>query len=450
MREPLPFAKRALLLGAAVLLGACTTVPYEPAPQPRPGPVVENPDPQRPTVPADTPTDPGDTDVADAGNEDGADGADGGAPGAQGPYFNDRDGLTPPHMRGRDLKRVALLLPFSTDRERLREEANAMFQAAELAVFQRQDADVVLIALDTKGTESGARSATRAAIAQGADVILGPVIADNARAAAREARRTGTPVISFSNDQSAAGGGAYLLSFPPEMEVDRVVGHAASEGVTRYAFIGPEDAYGRRVLAAYRDAVARNGGRIVATETYRGNDIGVMQAPAQRLAEYHRANRGTGQNFQAVLLPEGGTALRSLAPLLPFNGIDPARVQFMGTSRWDDNSTVREPALGGGVFAAADKERRQRFGDDYQRAYGRDPSALSSLAYDAVSIGAFVADGDPKLRRERLESAEGFYGADGFVRFSPDGRPERGLAIYRIRNGSFRLEEPAPRGVGES
>ena len=452
MREPLSFAKHAVWLGGALWLAACTTVPVEP--QPRTGPVVERPDPGVAGTPTDTDTDPDDAQVVDR-DDDGSEAGEGSTPEPETSeptvYINDREGLTPPHMQGRDIKRLALLLPFSTDRDRLREEANAMAQAAELAVFSRDEADVVMFTLDTQGTESGARSAARAAIAQGADVILGPIIADNARAAAREARRSGTPVISFSNDQQAAGNGAYLLSFPPEMEVERVVDHAASEGVTRYAFIGPDDAYGRRVLAAYEQAVSRNGGRIVARETYRGNDIGVMQGPAQALAAYQRANRNTGNGIEAILLPEGGVALRSLAPLLPFNGIDPARVQFMGTSRWDDDSTVREPALSNGIFAAADKEARARFASDYERTYGRKPSALSSLAFDAVNVGAFVADGDPRQRRQRLEAAEGFYGTDGFVRFGPDGRPERGLAIYRIRNGSFRLEDPAPRGAaGES
>ena len=285
-------------------------------------------------------------------------------------------------------------------------------------------------------------------------MILGPIIAANSRAAAAEAQRSGTPVISFSNDQRAAGNGTYLLSFPPEMEVDRVVRHAATEGITRFAFLGPDDAYGRRVKAAYEASVASIGGQITASETYQGNDIGVMQDPAQRLARYYRdeelkarQNGGlTPSAFEAILLPEGGTALRSLAPLLPFNGVDPARVQFLGTSRWNSEETVREPALGNGIFAAADKDASAAFASGFERAYGDEPKSLSSLAYDAVAIGAFVATGDPATRAMRLEAPEGFYGTDGFLRFGPDGRPERGLAVYRIQNGSFRLEDPAPRG----
>lgn len=417
----------------------------DPQPQPGPGPVTEQPQqPTGPTTQPDTPepTDPSEPDViVDAPIV---------VPDEAAPFFNNRDGMTLPHMAGRDIKRLALLLPFSAESPRLRAEANSMFQAAELALFQRPDADVILTVLDTKGTEDGARSAARAALQQGADVILGPIIADNVRAASREAARSGTPLLAFSNDQSVADRGRYLVSFPPESEVDRIVAYAATKGVKNFAFFGPDDAYGRRVRRAYEAAVARVGGEVTASETYKGDDISVMQEPARRLANYHREGRaGRGvmrDSFEAILLPEGGTALRSLAPLLPFYGIDPSRVMFMGTSRWDSSATVREPALRGGVFAASDKEARETFLNDFERAYGNAPSSLASLAYDAVQLGSIVADGDPRERITRVESPLGFYGTDGYLRFGPDGRPDRGLAVYRIRDGQFQVIDPAPRG----
>ena len=63
-----------------------------------------------------------------------------------------------------------------------------------------------------------------------------------------------------------------------------------------------------------------------------------------------------------------------------------------------------------------------------------------------MQLGALAADGDPRGRIERIESAIGFYGTDGYLRFGPDGRPERGLAVYQIIDGRFRVVDPAPRG----
>ena len=462
-----------LCLGVSLLsLSACTTVPL---PQQGPGPVVQR-QPQQPiarpnpvgnqtpeTVQKEAeiterPVEPPKTEekeVEEVRQQPSFETKD---------YFNNRDGLTPPHMQGRDTKRLALLLPFSAKSSRLREEAASMLQAAELSVFNRDDADILLMALDTRGTPDGARSATRSAVKSGADVILGPILAGSVRASSREAQRSNTPLVAFSTDQSVAGRGTYLLSFPPEAEVKRIVDFAAASGATRFAFLGSQSAYGRRVKGAYEAAVAGNGAEITASESYDGKDISVMQEPARRLAEFHHqgedaakaAAKIDGQeippmSYEAIILPEGGTALRSLAPLLPYYDVDPADVQFLGTGLWKNDETVREPALNGGIFAGPDENAGRAFKDNYDRSYGEDPSRLASLAYDAVSVGAFIADGDPRGRIARAEDSNGFYGVDGLVRFNSNGTPDRGLAVYQIKNGRFVIIDPAPtRTLGPS
>ena len=47
--------------------------------------------------------------------------------------------------------------------------------------------------------------------------------------------------------------------------------------------------------------------------------------------------------YDAVFMPEGGLALRNLAPLLPYFDIDPRRVKFIGTGLWDDPTLSQEP-----------------------------------------------------------------------------------------------------------
>jgi len=469
MPNPVRFGhtlKSLLLCACASLAVACTTTgptsPQDPAPivQRPVEPVVKTPEETEETKEPKTPKEetaaetPEETKEPKDESEEPQDNAEY-QTAETGPYFNNRDGLTPPHMTGRDTKRLAMLLPFSTSSARLAQEAQSMYRAAEMAVFARDESDVLLIALDTKGTESGAKSATKAAIKAGADVILGPILADNVKSASREARRSKTPLIAFSTDQTVAGDGTYLLSFPPEAEVARIVDYVAGTGVKRFAYLGPDSAYGRRVKTAYDTRIQINFGEVTASETYQGRDITVMQAPAQRLAAFHaegeaaaKANGGlTPMSFEAILLPEGGDALRSLAPLLPYYDIDPADVQFMGTSRWANPDTVREPALSRGLFAGPDKDTQQIFLDSYDRTYGETASNLASLAYDAVMMGAYVADGDPKQRYFRAENPNGFYGVDGLVSFGPDGRPDRGLAVYQILNGRFIVVDPAPRTV---
>ncbi len=429
--------KRLSVLSLAVLLSACATTPEPQQPLPR-GPVAEVPQPG----PVVTPEPEIDAPQEEIKPEE--------------PVIVEveppRDGLTPPHMQGRDIKRLALLLPFSASSERLREEAASMLEAAEMAVFDRDKADVLLIALDTGGSESGGASAARAAIKSGADVILGPVLARSVRGASREARRDNTPVIAFSTDQTVAGNGTYLLSFPPEAEVERIVDFAASTGVQNFAYLGPQNTYGQRVRGAYGESIRRVGGELTQAESYAGRDISVMQTPARKLAQIYKDHEDNAEPdermaFEAIILPEGGTELRSLAPLLPFYDLDPADVQFLGTSRWYNEDTVREPALNGGIFAAPDKDARDRFKGRYDSRFGNEPSQLASLAYDAVNVAAYVSSGKLSERHRRAQDPQGFFGADGFVRFNYDGTPERGLAVYQIQNGRFVIIDPAPKSA---
>ena len=415
---------------AASVFAACESMPDAPAP----GPVVERPPVIRPVEPAPAPTPPPEAppEVVEVPPT---------APAI-------RPGLAPAQLAGRDVRRLGLLLPLSSPNPRLRMEAASMLRAAELAVFEG-DADTVLLPLDSGGTREGAAQAARAAVERGADVILGPVLADEVRGAKAAVGATAggnVPVVAFSTDSAVAGGGAYLLSFPPEAEVRRIVEHAVESGIQNFAVIHPANTYGRRVAAALGAEARRLGATVSVSESYAGSDVASLQPAVERLArQYRPASGGARASFEALLLPEGGTALRSLAPLLVFTDRRLAGVQLLGTSLWEQGGVSREPALQGGRYASADPEARRGFASSYERAYGSEPSGLASLAHDAVLFGAAVADGEARERRARVENREGFYGADGFVRFRADGQPVRGLAVFELRGGEARVLEPAPR-----
>jgi hypothetical protein len=178
-----------------------------------------------------------------------------------------------------------------------------------------------------------------------------------------------------------------------------------------------------------------------------------MQEPAKKLADFYvkgvkkiRKNNGRGlMSYDAILLPEGGTSLLSLAPLLPYFDVDPTKVQFLGTSLWKNEETVKEPALNGGIFAAADDKNKVKFLSDYEKIFAEEPSRLAPLAYDALTISETATKDSSSSIIENIERIEGFYGIDGLVRFGNDGIPERGLAIYKIENGRFKVISPAPK-----
>jgi Periplasmic binding protein len=424
-----------------VLLSACASTP---APKPQ-YPGQQHPDPgQRPVI--DRP----DTQIPDTKEPAGE------------PDTKDKIiGLSPAFMAGKDIRRVAILLPFSAKSNVLRTEAASMLQAAEMSVFDKGNDNILLIALDSKGTSEGTAQAAQSAITQGADVIIGPILASSVEAAGEVARNYGVPVIGFSTDTSVAGDGVFLLSFPPEAEVARITRYAAEAGASKFAFLGPVSTYGNRVLSAYKNEVRLLDGIMAGVETYAGKDITVMQEPAARLANMFPSPEETAENpeyddpYHVVLLPEGGTALRSLAPLLTFYNENTRHVQILGTGLWNRDEAAKEPALAGGIFAGPDLEGKTIFNANYDALYGEEPSRLASLAYDGLSIAAFVADGvsgeenDTRndQRIARLIDPAGFFGVDGLVRFTPYGTPKRGLAVYQIKGGRFVVIDPAPKST---
>ena len=66
---------------------------------------------------------------------------------------------------------------------------------------------------DTQGTAEGASAAARAALTDGAEIILGPLYSPAVGAVAEVAGAAGVPVIAFSSDTALARDGVYLLSF---------------------------------------------------------------------------------------------------------------------------------------------------------------------------------------------------------------------------------------------
>jgi ABC-type branched-subunit amino acid transport system substrate-binding protein len=90
--------------------------------------------------------------------------------------------------------KVALLLPLGASGEPAR-IATAMKQAAEQALIDAGNAGITLITKDTGGNAQGAQMAAEAAIAEGAELILGPLLANEVQAVAPAARERGVPVL---------------------------------------------------------------------------------------------------------------------------------------------------------------------------------------------------------------------------------------------------------------
>jgi len=105
-----------------------------------------------------------------------------------------------------------------------------MKNAAEMSLADFKANNVQLLVKDDGGSPQGARNAAEQAIAEGAEIIVGPLFAQSVSAVGQVARPRNIPVIAFSTDASVAARGVYLLSFLPETDVRRIVASPRMNG----------------------------------------------------------------------------------------------------------------------------------------------------------------------------------------------------------------------------
>ena len=339
--------------------------------------------------------------------------------------------------------RVGLILPLSAGGN-AGTVALSMKNAAEMALVEFNSPNVQLLVKDDGGTSGGAQLAAQQALAEGAEIIIGPLFAHSVGVVGSAARQRGVPVIAFSTDASVAARGVYLLSFLPENDVDRIIEYAIASGKRSFAAMLSEGAYGNVVEAEFKQVVARKGGRIVASERYT-LDANKMQVPAKIVAQAARS-------ADAVFIPEGPEVVPLVVQAMIAAGLDTRRVQLLGTGLWDDPRIFNDARLHGGLYAAPDSTGFRNFSARYRARYNQDPVRTATLAYDAVALVAALVktQGQQRFSEQVLTSASGFAGIDGLFRFRTDGANERGLAVLKVGPTGGQIVSPPPRAFGAS
>ena len=339
--------------------------------------------------------------------------------------------------------RVALILPLTAGGN-VGLAAQSMKNAAEMALAEFNSPNIQLLVKDDAGTAPGAQQAAQQAIEEGAEIIIGPLLAQTVGPVGQIARGRGVPVIAFSTDSNVAARGVFLLSFMPESDVDRIVDFAVASGKRSFVALMPENDYGSVLEGEFKQAVARRGARIVALERY-PLDRAAMQ-PRIKVAAQAAARA------DAIFIPDGADAVPLVVQTLASNGVAVKRTQLLGTGLWDDPAIVADPALHGALFAGPDPAGYRNFIGRYRGRFGQDPVRTATLAYDAVALVAALVktQGPQRFTEEVLLNPSGFAGIDGIFRFRADGTNQRGLAVMRVTPSGPQVINPPPRSFGAS
>jgi ABC-type branched-subunit amino acid transport system substrate-binding protein len=338
--------------------------------------------------------------------------------------------------------KVALLLPLSAGGN-AGIAAVSMRNAAEMALAEFSSPNIQLLVKDDAGTPQGAQFAAQQALAEGAEIIIGPLFAQAVQAVGAVARTRGIPVIAFSTDVGVAARGVYLLSFLPESDVSRIVSFAVSNGKRSFAALLPDNAYGSVVEASFQQITSRRGARVVALERYQ---IGPQLSTAANVVAQ------SVRSADAIFIPDGSDAVPQVVAALAAAGVKPRSIQLMGTGLWDDPRIFSDANLHGGWYAAPDSAGFRNFSSRYRGRYGQDPVRTATLSYDAIALVAALVktQGEQRFSEAVLTNPSGFAGIDGLFRFRTDGTNERGLAVLRVGPTGGQVISPPPRAFGGS
>ena len=310
----------------------------------------------------------------------------------------------------------------------------SMRNAAQLAIDGFGAPYITLMIEDDHSSPDAAAQAAQAELGAGAQLVLGPVFANEVRSASAAAKSAGKPMIAFSTDVSVAAPGVYLLSFLIQGYVDRILQYAVSSGKKSFGILAPQNEYGNVASDRFQDRAQGLNVQMVVTARY---STGQMAGAAQQVAAVE------GQ-IDALFIPEQADAMPALASALASANV---KTQFLGTGVWNDARVLKLPQMQGSWFSAPDNSGFDAFAQRYRAKFNSDPARLATLAYDAVTLAAALARNgvaDP-FNQAALTSVSGFNGADGVFRFRADGTNERGLAVMEITDGAAKVINPAPR-----
>jgi branched-chain amino acid transport system substrate-binding protein len=326
--------------------------------------------------------------------------------------------------------KVAVLLPLSG---KSADVGKQMLDAASLGVVDAsvargQKTSVVLIPKDTSTSPTIAQNAANEAIAQGAEMIIGPLFSQSVLDVAKVATPKHVPVLALTNNRQVAQTGVHVFGFAPEDQVKRISDYALMQDMGHIALLAPNDMYGQVVTNALKANLSAKGGVLTASENY-GKRSSNMVAAAKRLQESYRL-----QPFKALMIADTITNSELLLKSLKEQGLDLSNITLLGTALWEDGAITPISPLVGGLYATTDPKLYSSFTRRFNAVYGYEPRKIASLTYDAVRL---LAERGKNIQGNGLGMATGAY------KINASGITERNLAVMRFTSTGTEVVSPA-------
>lgn len=355
---------------------------------------------------------------------------------------------------------VAMLLPLSGKASTY---GQGLKNAAMMAIEDAGNSRLTVRFYDTQSSSEGADSAVRQAINEGNVLILGPLMSAEVSAAERIASAYDIPLISFSTSPEALKHGAYTLGLLGSEQSERIIAYAAAQNRRKIALLIPDTSAGINLAKAALKSASAHNAEIVKIAFYPpetldfGEIVKNMTDYETRSAEINKiknkltalANAGdtsaarelkqlkttytTGKvDFDAVLIPETGSRLKSAAAMFGYYDVSYPDVLFLGTTVWENTNLSKETTLYHGVYPEMSRVHNDYFNKKYQDYFGEAPNQLYSFAYDSIALASALSRKSSNNLNELITAEDGYIGINGAFRIMDDGTNRHALNIMEV------------------
>lgn len=320
--------------------------------------------------------------------------------------------------------KVTMLLPLSGRDAAL---GDAMQNAATIAFEDQGYPAFELLFEDTESTLGGAKSAAKNAVQSGSSIVIGPIFADETRAAGIVTAAAGIPMISFSTDTAAIGTNRWIFGIMPQDQAIAVADHAAEQNLAPdgVLIVAPNTSYGKVITSSF----------ISRTRELGIPAHGPIWTEGKTLSHVGETIKSQGHiAYDCAFIPLNAEGIKTV-----LHGFETAGVSIpsciLGTTLLDDPES--EAALSAFqtrttfYHASSSTKNRESFVTRYERLYGNTPPKLASLSYDTTALALTLGrEGTLGANTSaRLVSNNGFTGLDGTFYLTTSGTNMRILEV---------------------
>ncbi|MBN1115466.1 MAG: penicillin-binding protein activator [Oligoflexia bacterium] len=344
----------------------------------------------------------------------------------------------------------------------------------KLAIMDtNSDADVTKLAMDRLIAEDHVIAA------------IGSLRSNTANIVAEQCVLAGIPNISLSQREGVTETGGYVFSvaMTNSLQIKRLVSYAMEQmGIKKFGILYPRDGYGTEFMKYFWDEVLRQGGEVVAIESYEHGQkdfrdevkklVGIYHVTPRRaeytelkelkIAELGREIRSNEielpsiVSFEALFVPDDARVVAQIAPYLAFYDVE--NVVLLGPNTWHSPQLIKRGGehVNGAVFVdgfysnPSFKEGKD-FITRFKSVFGMEPGVLEAQAYDAAMIILKIMDrlyksgGIENLSREKLKSEiaalSDYKGATGLISFNDKGEASKQLFVLGVDNWRIVLKD---------